>query len=151
MGGPVSAVERLARGVAAREGGAAIAARTRCWVATICAVKDESEISDRKALEKLIGTERARTPWPAGAWPAGTRVRVVKDPSSGVRPWQQEFTGTISATMPPKLVEHPQANPSELAYFVAFDEPQRDDTNLGPYRKAEIWDRFLRRIDLHDS
>jgi hypothetical protein len=37
-------------------------------------------------------------------------------------------------------------NPGEFAYFVAFDEPQHDDTECGPYSTAEIWDQYLRRI-----
>ena len=74
--------------------------------------------------------------------PPGTRVRVIKD-STWDGPWRRELTGTIDATMPPQLVEHEMARPGELAYFVAFDEPQHDSSGDGPYRKAEIWDRHL--------
>ncbi|MFF4388103.1 hypothetical protein ACFY0G_15160 [Streptomyces sp. NPDC001552] len=44
----------------------------------------------------------------------------------------------------PELVENPHARPGEMAYWVAFDAPQYDGDGGGPYRKAQIWDRYLR-------
>jgi len=75
----------------------------------------------------------------------GTRVLVVQD-ADWDGPWRREFTGTIDTTMPPRRVEHAQARPGELAYFVTFDEPQHDSSEDGPYRMAEIWDRYLRPL-----
>ncbi len=40
-------------------------------------------------------------------------------------------------------VVHAQANPGELKYWVDFDEPQMDAEGDGPYRKAQIWGRYL--------
>lgn len=92
-----------------------------------------------------MGSSRSSAAWPADAWPAGTRVRVVQDLDWN-GPWRQEFLGTISDTMPPRVIDHPKAFRGELAYFVAFDEPQQDTSSDGPYRKAEIWGRYLRAI-----
>lgn len=101
---------------------------------------------DRKALEALIGNSRLNAPWPEDAMPPGTRVRVIQD-TEWKGPWRQEFTGTIDTTMPPELVNHPMARPGELAYYVAFDEPQHDTSDDGPYRKAQIWERYLDPLD----
>lgn len=106
---------------------------------------DEQTEQDRKALEQIMGSERSSTSWPVDAWPVGTRVRVVKD-SDWDGPWRQEFLGTVDDTMPPRLIESKVAHPGELAYFVAFDEPQHDTSDDGPYRKAEIWARYLRLV-----
>ena len=75
--------------------------------------------------------------------PAGTRVTVLRDPTRG-GPWQQEFLGTIDAMGAPEPIQHPHAQPGELEYWVTFDEPQYDDHGCGPYRKAQIWSRYLR-------
>ncbi|QFG20397.1 ferrous iron transport protein A [Actinomadura sp. WMMB 499] len=81
-------------------------------------------------------------PWPAGALPVGRRVRVVRDPGWD-GPWRCEFSGTIDSLAPPEAVRHPGARPGERAYWVVFDEPQYDAEGDGPYRKAQIWDRYL--------
>jgi hypothetical protein len=107
--------------------------------------EDEQAAQDRQALEQLIGSSRSSAPWPDDAMPPGTRVLVVQDPEwSG--PWRHEFTGTIDTAMPPRPVDHAKAQPGERAYFVAFDQPQHDSSDGGPYRKAEIWDRYLRPL-----
>jgi hypothetical protein len=77
--------------------------------------------------------------------PAGASVRVVKDPDWN-GPWMQEFDAVIDALSPPEPVRHELARPGELAYWVQFDEPQMDSAGDGPYRKAQIWDRYLRRV-----
>lgn len=46
----------------------------------------------------------------------------------------------------PRLVANRHAHPGELEYSVQFDEPQMDKTDLGPYRKAVIWARYLEPI-----
>jgi hypothetical protein len=46
----------------------------------------------------------------------------------------------------PELVRHPGAREGELAYWVVFDDPQYDSDGDGPYRKALIWDRYLRPL-----
>ncbi|GGV39558.1 hypothetical protein GCM10010182_75060 [Actinomadura cremea] len=85
-------------------------------------------------------------PWPDGALPAGCRVRVVRDPGWD-GPWRSEFSGTVDALGPPEAVRHSRARPGELMYWVVFDEPQYDGAGDGPYRKAQIWDRYLRPED----
>ncbi|MEA2495923.1 MAG: hypothetical protein QOJ29_3834 [Thermoleophilaceae bacterium] len=103
---------------------------------------DDDVARSREALEGLVGASRLNASWPEGALLPGTRVRVAQDPE-----WRQEFTGTIDAAIPPELINHPMAHPGELAYFVAFDEPQHDTSSDGPYRKAQIWARYLVEIN----
>ena len=43
----------------------------------------------------------------------------------------------------PEPVRHADALPGELMYWVKFDEPQLDAAGDGPYRKAQIWGRYL--------
>jgi hypothetical protein len=50
----------------------------------------------------------------------------------------------------PELVHHAQAQPDELAYWVRFDESQLDSAGDGPYRKAQIWGRYLQVIEEGD-
>lgn len=108
---------------------------------------DEGSIADdvvRMAVEKIRGVPLPQE-WPAGALPAGARVRVVQDPAwSG--PWMQVFTGTISRMAAPEAVVNCVARPGELAYWVEFDEPQLDHDAEGPYRKALIWERYLQAL-----
>jgi hypothetical protein len=106
---------------------------------------DEMRDAERAALARIIGTDRVNAAWPDDAWPVGTRVLVVKDPEWD-GPWRQQFTGTIDDVMAPTPVDHPTARPGEYAYFVAFDQPQHDESDDGPYHKAQIWDRYLRPI-----
>lgn len=109
-------------------------------------VTDEDLRRDREALEALIGSDRVNAAWPERALPPGTRVRVIQD-TGWAGPWRQEFNGTIDVTMAPEPVGSPAARAGELAYFVAFDEPQHDTSDDGPYRKAQIWDRYLMPLD----
>src|ERR1700710_1583719 len=88
---------------------------------------------DREALEQIVGRPLDAEPWPDGAWPVGTRVRVVVDPELG-GPWAQEFEGAVDDTAAPTRWKASTARPGELAYFVVFDEPQRDRGGDGPYR-----------------
>ncbi len=82
--------------------------------------------------------------WPAGALAPGNRVTVVRDPARG-GPWQREFRGTVDELGAPEPVDHEHAREGELAYWVRFDEPEFDGDRDGPYRKALIWGRYLRR------
>lgn len=80
---------------------------------------------------------------PAGALPAGTRVKVVHD-SEWAGPWRTEFFGTVDySPEPPAPVTLSSARPGELVYWVRFDESQYDADGDGPYRKAQVWDRYL--------
>jgi hypothetical protein len=88
--------------------------------------------------------------WPADAFPAGSRVTVIKDPYWD-GPWQQEFPGTVDALSPPELVNNPRAHEGESAYWVEFDDPQYAADGLGPYRKTYIWARYLRPEPIPDS
>jgi hypothetical protein len=97
---------------------------------------------DRLAVEQVRGWPLSDR-WPAEAIPALTRVVVTAD-AGGQRAWVRQFCGVISPMGSPELVEHPQAWPGELAYWVVFDEPQRDSAGDGPYRMALIWDRYIR-------
>lgn len=81
--------------------------------------------------------------WPTGALPPGSRVTVVRA-TDWDGPWQVEFPGTIDATGAPEPNEHAQALSCELLYWVTFDTPQYDSDGDGPYRKAQIWGRYLR-------
>ena len=67
---------------------------------------------------------------------------MIQDPGWG-GPWAAVFTGTIDTTRPPCLIENPRARPGEYAYFVTFDSPQYDSDGDGPFRKAQIWGRYL--------
>ncbi|WP_370420923.1 hypothetical protein AB8O64_22285 [Streptomyces sp. QH1-20] len=80
--------------------------------------------------------------WPTVAMAVGTRVTVVRD-SSWDGPWQVEFQGTIGDLYAPEPVRHSMARDGELEYWVVFDEPQYDSSGEGPYRGAQIWDRYL--------
>ncbi len=101
--------------------------------------------ADRRALAAVLGYSVDDEPWPPNAWPPGTRVRVIHD-LEWDGPWRDEFDGTIDTTRPPQVVQNKAARPRELAYFVTFDAPQYDASGDGPYRKAQIWDRYLRSI-----
>lgn len=79
-----------------------------------------------------------------GVLPMGTRVRVIQD-SSWAGPWRQEFLGEICDLEDPVLLQHPMAQDGELVYWVEFDEPQYESGGDGPYRKAQIWGRYLRK------
>jgi hypothetical protein len=97
---------------------------------------------DRLAIEQIRGRPLSDH-WPAGAIPASTPVFVGAD-AEGHRPWMREFSGMISSMGSPELVNHVQARPGELAYWVLFDQPERDSAGEGPYRMAFIWDRYIR-------
>jgi hypothetical protein len=97
---------------------------------------------DRNAVEHVMDRPLNQD-WPKDALPAGTRVTVIQD-SIWRGPWRQEFRGTVDSMGAPEAVSHPKARPGELAYWVKFDEPQYDADDMGPYRKASIWARYLR-------
>ena len=97
--------------------------------------------ADRFAIESIAG-RKLPDEWPNDAWPAGSRVRVIQD-STWKGPWAETFTGTVSSMAVPEPVTHPRAQSNELAYWVEFDEPQVDGAGDGPYRKAQIWGRYL--------
>lgn len=44
----------------------------------------------------------------------------------------------------PEPNEHAKALRGKLLYWVTFDTPQYDNNGDGPYRKAQIWDRYQR-------
>ncbi|WP_260617981.1 hypothetical protein [Streptomyces sp. WAC07149] len=52
--------------------------------------------------------------------------------------------GTVDAMGEPEPNEHAQAFSDELVYWIAFDSPQYDSGGDGPYRKAQVWGRYLR-------
>ncbi|MGW6981952.1 ferrous iron transport protein A [Streptomyces sp. NPDC054932] len=101
-----------------------------------------SDSDDRRAVEHIRGRPLSQD-WPAAALAAGSRVTVVRDPDRD-GPWRTEFPGTIDDMGAPELVESSYARAGELAYWVTFDAPQYDSDGGGPYRKAQIWDRYLR-------
>jgi hypothetical protein len=105
--------------------------------------------ADRAAVEQIMG--RPLPPvWPAGAAAAGARVRVVKD-ARWDGPWRREFLGTVDDLGAPELNVHQHAWPGELKYWVRFDEPEFDAAGDGPYRKAQIWSRYLRLVEECDD
>lgn len=99
------------------------------------------EENDRGAVEGIRGS-RLPQEWPPSALPAGTRVRVVHDPA-WKGPWAREFYGHIDTTGAPEPVVHAQARPGELQYWVTFDELEYDADGDGPFRKAQIWGRYV--------
>ncbi|WP_232837976.1 ferrous iron transport protein A [Streptomyces atratus] len=101
-----------------------------------------ADVGDRQAIENILGRPSSQT-WPTGALAPGSRVTVVRDPDWD-GPWQAEFPGTIDATGAPEPNEHVQALSDELLYWVTFDAPQYDSGGDGPYRKAQVWGRYLR-------
>ncbi|CAM4148422.1 hypothetical protein KIPE111705_42760 [Kibdelosporangium persicum] len=90
-------------------------------------------------MEHIRGSELP-TEWPAGTLPAGTRVRIVRDPSWD-GPWAREFYGVIDTTGAPEPVSE-----SEWKYWVTFDEPEYDADGDGPFRKAQIWGRYVQAV-----
>jgi hypothetical protein len=70
---------------------------------------------------------------------------VIQDPE-WAGPWQGEFLGVINAMGVPELIRHPHAHAGEWTYWVTFDEPQLDADGDGPYRKAQIWGRYLQPV-----
>jgi hypothetical protein len=102
----------------------------------------DRESRDREAIEQIRGRPLSRD-WPEGAYAAGTRVTVIRD-ISWPGPWRQEFCGTVDPMGAPEPISNPRAHEGELAYWITFDEPQYDAHGQGPYRKALIWDRYLR-------
>ncbi|MFE2528283.1 ferrous iron transport protein A [Streptomyces sp. NPDC059382] len=105
---------------------------------------DPAAPADRQAIEHILGRSVNQT-WPAGALQPGARVTVVPD-MNGNGGWQVEFPGTIDAMGAPEPNEHAQALTDELKYWVAFDERQYDTAGEGPYRKAQIWGRYLKPV-----
>ncbi|MFD4862078.1 ferrous iron transport protein A [Streptomyces atratus] len=101
-----------------------------------------ADVGDRQAMENILGRPSSQT-WPTGALALGSRVTVVRDPDWD-GPWQAEFPGTIDAMGAPEPNEHVQAFSGELLYWVTFDTPQYDSGGDGPYRKAQVWGRYLR-------
>ncbi|MFE7278701.1 ferrous iron transport protein A [Streptomyces sp. NPDC057623] len=97
---------------------------------------------DREAVEHILGRPLSQV-WPAGALAPGSRVTVV-GAQDWNGPWQVEFAGTIDAMGAPEHNEHALAANGELLYWVTFDTPQYDNDGDGPYRKAQIWGRYLR-------
>ncbi|MEU5152373.1 MULTISPECIES: ferrous iron transport protein A [Streptomyces] len=100
------------------------------------------DMGDRQAIEHILGRPLSQA-WPAGALAPGSRVTVVRD-QDWDGPWQVEFLGTIDAMGAPEPNTHAQALRGELLYWVTFDESQYDCDGAGPYRKAQIWGRYLR-------
>nr|BFE56417.1 hypothetical protein GCM10020063_009430 [Dactylosporangium thailandense] len=115
--------------------------RDRCHMSTGQSSDEGKKAADRAALEQILGRPLPRE-WPSGSMPSGTRVRVVKD-ADWDGPWRHEFLGTIDDMGAPEPVLHDRAWPGELKYWITFDEPQFDHAGDGPYRKAQIWSRYL--------
>jgi len=99
---------------------------------------------DRAVVEQVLGRALNQL-WPKDALPAGSRVLVVHD-ADWPGPWRAEFPGRVDSMGAPEPVRHARARDGELAYWVVFDAPQVDSNGDGPYRKALIWDRYLRPL-----
>jgi hypothetical protein len=101
----------------------------------------ESDARIRRAVEQIAGRQLPQQ-WLDDALRPGTRVVVMRDRGwSG--PWQREFTGTISDMAAPEPIDRPTTETGELKYWVDFDEPQYDADGAGPFRKAQIWGRYI--------
>ncbi|MFD6999093.1 ferrous iron transport protein A [Streptomyces mirabilis] len=101
-----------------------------------------ADVDDRHAIEHILGRPLSQAR-PTGALAPGSRVTVVRD-QEWDGPWQVEFAGTIDAMGAPEPNQHAQSLSGELVYWVSFDAPQYDCDGAGPYRKAQIWGRYLR-------
>ncbi|MFE2851980.1 ferrous iron transport protein A [Streptomyces lavendulae] len=101
-----------------------------------------TDVDDQQAMERILGRPLNQT-WTTGALAPDTRVKVVRDPVWD-GPWQLEFLGTIDDMGAPQPNKHAQALSDELLYWVTFDTPQYDSNGDGPYRKAQVWGRYLR-------
>jgi hypothetical protein len=97
---------------------------------------------DRQAVEHILARPLSQI-WPKDALAPGSRVTVIRDPEWD-GPWQFEFFGTIDAMGAPEPNQASTALSDELLYWVTFDAPQYDSDGEGPYRKAQIWGRYLR-------
>jgi len=64
----------------------------------------------------------------------GQKVTVLK-----VGGWKNDFSGVVCGS--PETIE--TVDGDEFCYFIKFDEPQHDLSNDGPYKKAQILDRFI--------
>ncbi|MGX4735620.1 ferrous iron transport protein A [Kitasatospora griseola] len=106
---------------------------------------DPEQPRDRTAFEQLTDRPLDRRR-PARALVPGARVTVVRS-TEWDGPWQVEFEGTVDDLAAPEPVDHPRAREGESAYWVRFDAPQYDADGDGPYRKALIWERYLRPED----
>jgi hypothetical protein len=106
---------------------------------------DSADERDRQAVKQVLGQPLPQALWPTTTLAAGTRVRVIHDPG-WAGPWATEFLAVIATIGAPELVRHPDAHMGELKYWVIFDEPQLDANGDGPYRKAQIWGRYLRPV-----
>ncbi|MEU8844116.1 ferrous iron transport protein A [Streptomyces roseus] len=100
------------------------------------------DAGDRQAVEHILGRPLSQA-WPMGALAPGSRVTVVRD-QDWDGPWQVEFLGTVDAMGAPEPNTHAQALSGELLYWVTFDKSQYECDGAGPYRKAQIWGRYLR-------
>ncbi|MEU5426421.1 ferrous iron transport protein A [Streptomyces olivoreticuli] len=81
--------------------------------------------------------------WPRGSMSPGIHVTVIQDVSWD-GPWQVEFQATIDDLYPPEPARGSGAREGELSYWVVFDEPQYNSDGEGPFRGAQIWDRYLK-------
>jgi hypothetical protein len=97
--------------------------------------------ADRQAANQVDRSVSEQ--WPDGALPAGRRITVIHN-ADWAGPWQREFCGMIDSLGAPEVVRHPRAREGELKYWVSFDQPQYESSADGPYRKAQIWDRYIR-------
>lgn len=89
----------------------------------------------------------------------GTRVKVVCDPE-WLGPWPSEPTGAIAENfrIPFAVIDLAEPHPPDVriadtdprlmrTFVVRFDEPAHDTSSDGPYRVAEIWEKYLRLLD----
>jgi hypothetical protein len=110
----------------------------------VTSTSQPDDLADRRAAEVVLGRSLSDT-WPAGALVAGTRVRVVRD-RTWDGPWKREFLGVIDAMGAPEPAQHASADLGEFVYWVTFDNPQYDSDGDGPYRKAQVWGRYLQAV-----
>ena len=83
----------------------------------------------------------------------GSRVKVRRDPNF-LGPWPSEPSGSIVPwpMEPPytfRVVNPDPRHGPQRAFFVQFDEPAFDADGPeggGPYRKAEVWEKYLEPI-----
>jgi hypothetical protein len=77
----------------------------------------------------------------------GSRVRVRRD-GAFPGPWPSEPQGTVQPWPDDEalfhIVHHDWGGDSiQRAFWIVFDEPQRDTDGDGPYRKGSVWERYL--------
>lgn len=74
----------------------------------------------------------------------GMRVRVRQDAEFGPGPWPSEPAGTLVIGPDGKHMSDVRSRRGlERVYWVEFDKPQHDDEGDGPYKQAQVLEKYI--------